>query len=104
RRPVAKRFSVGWTFLTPHGQVLLCIAADPGVRLEQIGAEVEITEAAARGIVDELADAGYITRETTDQGTRYTVNSDLPLPDRIARDQNVGVLVELLVRRRRDQE
>jgi DNA-binding Lrp family transcriptional regulator len=94
---VAKRVSIGLTFLTGHGHVLLCIARDPGVRLEKIGEDVGITEAAARRIVDELADAGYITREETSQGIRCTVNVHLPLPDSIAREQNVGVLVDLLV-------
>ena len=57
----------------------------------------------ARTIVAELADAGYITREDDAQGNRFTVNSDLPLPDPIARDQNVGVLVDLVVGPRRDR-
>jgi hypothetical protein len=101
---VANRFSVGWTFLTPHGQVLLCIAGDPGVRLEEIGEQTGISEAQARTIVAELADAGYITREDDTRGNRFTVNVHLPLPDPIAREQNVGVLVDLLVGPRRDRK
>ena len=53
----------GWTFLTNHAQVLVCIARDPGIRLRDIGERVGITERAAHRIVVELADAGYITRE-----------------------------------------
>jgi hypothetical protein len=40
-----------WTFLSNHGQVLLCTAHDPGVRLREIGDQVGITERAAHRIV-----------------------------------------------------
>src|SRR6266540_1810201 len=53
----------GWTFLTRHAQVLLCIAEDPGIRLRDIGARVGVTERAAHRIVGELEAAGYISRE-----------------------------------------
>ena len=52
-----------WTFLSNHGQVLLCIAHGLGVRLQEIGDQVGITERAAPRIVAELVDAGYLVRE-----------------------------------------
>ena len=33
----------GWTFVTNHTRVLLCIARDPGVRLRDVAGEVGIT-------------------------------------------------------------
>ena len=45
-----------WTFLTNHARVLLCIAHDPGVRLRDIAARLNITERTAYGIVTDLAD------------------------------------------------
>jgi hypothetical protein len=86
----------GWTFLTNHAQVLVCIARDPGVRLRDIGDRVGITERAAHRIVVELADAGYITRERNGRRNQYTINAHLPLPDPIAREQNVGELLAIL--------
>src|SRR5437588_3772534 len=86
----------GWTFLTNHGQVLVCIARDPGVRLRDIGERVRITERAAHRIVAELADAGYITRQRNGRRNQYTINARLPLPDTIARAQNLGQLLEIL--------
>src|SRR5579884_619401 len=85
-----------WTFLTNHAQALVCIAQDPGVRLRDIGERVGITERAAHRIVVELADAGYITRERNGRRNRYTVNPHFPLPDPIAREQNVGELLAIL--------
>src|ERR1700740_3637188 len=93
---MAENTAPGWTFLTNHAQVLVCIARDPGVRLREIGERVGITERAAHRTVVELADAGYITRERTGRRNRYTINTYLPLPDPVAREQSVGELLEIL--------
>ncbi len=89
-----------WTFLTRHAQVLLCIADDPGIRLREIGGQVGITERAAHRIVVELTNAGYISRERRGRRNHYTVLPDQPLPDPLAREQKVGALLDILVRRR----
>jgi hypothetical protein len=86
-----------WTFLTNHAQVLVCIAHDAGIRLRDIGERVGITERAAHRIVAELATAGYITRRRDGRRNHYTINAHFPLPDPIAREQNVGELLEILV-------
>lgn len=85
-----------WTFLTNYAQVLVCVARDPGVRLRDIGDRVGITERAAHRIVVELEDAGYITRERNGRRNSYTVNTHSPLPDPVARGQNVGELLAIL--------
>ena len=85
-----------WTFLTNHAQVLVSIARDPGIRLRDIGERVGITERAAHRIVVELADAGYITRERNGRRNRYTINAHFPLPDLVAREQNIGELLAVL--------
>jgi DNA-binding IclR family transcriptional regulator len=87
-----------WTFLTRHAQVLLCIADDPVVRLRDIAAQVGITERAAHRIVGELVADGYVTRERHGRRNRYALRPQLPLPDRMARDQNVGDLLAVLTR------
>jgi hypothetical protein len=87
-----------WGFLTNHGQVLVCIARDPGIRLRDIGERVGITERAAHRIVSELAEAGYITRERDGRRNRYTINSQSALPDPVASERSVGELLEILTR------
>jgi hypothetical protein len=86
-----------WAFLTNHAQVLVCIADEPGVRLRDISERVGITERAAHRIVAELSEAGYITRQRVGRRNSYVVHSDLPLPDAVARKQNVGDLLAILV-------
>jgi predicted ArsR family transcriptional regulator len=87
----------GWSFLTNHAQVLLCIAKDPGVRLRDIGERVGITERAAHRIVSELVSAGYVSRSREGRRNRYAVRSDPTLPDRLARGRRVGELLEILL-------
>jgi CTP-dependent riboflavin kinase len=86
-----------WKFLTNHAAVLVCIAHDPGVLLREISGRVGITERAAHRIVTELADAGYITRERVGRRNQYTIQNELPLPDRVARVNRVGDLLSVLV-------
>ncbi len=93
---VAESPTRGWTFLTNHAQVLVCIARDPGIRLRDIGERIGITERAAHRLVVDLADAGYIARRRNGRRNHYTINADFPLPDPIAREQNVGELLEIL--------
>jgi MarR family len=86
----------GWRFLTNHAQVLVCIAHDPGVRLREIGERVGITERAAHRIVVDLSAAGYITRQRNGRRNQYTINVHLPVHDPIAREPNVGQLLQVL--------
>jgi hypothetical protein len=88
-----------WSFLTNHARVLICIAQDPGIRLREIGEAVGITERAAHRIVGELAAAGYVSRRRVGRRNQYTVRTELPVPDSIARDKRVGDLLAVLTGR-----
>lgn len=86
----------GWTFLTNHARVLICVAHDSGIRLRDIGEYVGITERAAHRIISELLAAGYITRTRNGRRNQYTINASLPLPDPLSRGQSVGDLLAVL--------
>jgi hypothetical protein len=93
---MASTSPTGWTFLTSHARVLLCIAQDPGMRLREIGQRVGITERAVHRVVGDLAEAGYLSRERHGRRNRYTINSNRTLPDPVARRQRVGDLLAVL--------
>src|SRR6202046_1934957 len=86
-----------WKFLTNHAQVLACLPHDPGVLLREISERVGITERAAHRIVTELTDGGYITRERNGRRNQYTIQSGLPLPDRLGRVQRISDLLTILI-------
>jgi hypothetical protein len=85
-----------WTFLTNHAQVLLCIAHDPGTRLRDIAASLNITERSASSIVTDLADAGYVVRQKDGRRNRYQIQAHLPLPEPASRERTVGEVLALL--------
>jgi hypothetical protein len=93
--------ATSWTFLTNHARVLLCISRDPGIRLREIAARLGITERSAYGIVQDLAEAGYIIKEKDGRRNRYRIEADLPLPEPSAQERTVGEVLALLVGRDR---
>jgi MarR family len=87
---------VGWSFLTSHARVLLCIAHDPGVRLRDIAAGVGITERSAYGIVADLTAAGYVVKEKDGRRNRYQIQPHLPLPEPASQGPAIGEVLALL--------
>jgi DNA-binding IclR family transcriptional regulator len=85
-----------WTFLTNHAQVLLCVARDPGIRLRDIAAGLDITERSSFGIITDLVEAGYVVKEKDGRRNRYRIQEHLPLPDSVARERTVGEVLALL--------
>jgi hypothetical protein len=83
----------GWTFLTNHGHVLVCIAQDPDVLLAEIAERVGIRERAAHRIVSELVDAGYVRRERVGRRNHYTVDPHRPLRHPLEREHLIGELL-----------
>ena len=86
-----------WGFLTKHGRALVCIAHDPGVRLRDIATQLDVTERSAYGIVNDLAEAGYVVKDKDGRRNRYQVQAHLPLREAIGREPTIGQVLELLV-------
>jgi hypothetical protein len=86
----------GWSFLTNHGRVLLCIADDPGGRLRDIAASVGITERSAYAIVTDLAAAGYAVKQKDGRRNRYQIQAHMPLPEPTSQQLAIGEVLALL--------
>jgi predicted transcriptional regulator len=91
--PMATR--ADWKFLTNYGLVLVCIAADPGVRLRDIADRVDITERAAHRIVSGLVESGYVARERVGRRNTYEIRGDLAIRT-LARDVQLGDLLAVV--------
>jgi predicted ArsR family transcriptional regulator len=85
-----------WTFLTTHARVLLLVAHDPGVRLRDIAASLDITERTAFGVITDLVEAGYVVKEKDGRRNRYHIQAHLPLPEPATRERTVGEVLALL--------
>jgi hypothetical protein len=86
----------GWSFLSKHGRVLLCIAHDPGARLRDIAASVDITERSAYGIVSDLATAGYAVKQKHGRRNRYQIQAHLPPHEPTSQQLAIGEVLGLL--------
>ena len=86
----------GWSFLTKHGRVLVCIAHDPGVRLRDIAATVGITERSTYGIVTDLTEAGYVVKQKHGRRNRYQIQAHMPLPEPTSQQLAIGEVLALL--------
>jgi DNA-binding MarR family transcriptional regulator len=86
----------GWTFVTNHTRLLLCIAQNPDVRLRDVADSVGITERAAQRILADLVEAGYVERRRVGRRNRYTLNRDREMRHEAQLGHEIGELLDLL--------
>jgi DeoR/GlpR family transcriptional regulator of sugar metabolism len=82
--------------VTNHAHVLEAIATDPTIRLRDIAADVGITERTAAQIVNDLDEAGYLTRTRDGRRNLYQVHEDMPLRHPRHSHHTVGELIGFL--------
>ena len=82
--------------LTNHGNVLLCIARDPTIRISEIARTVGIGERAAQKIVADLVAEGFIVRIKEGRRNRYEVNRSAHLRHPLFADLEIGPLLDVL--------
>ncbi len=85
-----------WTFLTNHGHALVAIARDGDIRLRDLATALGVTERTAQAVVNDLVEAGYVTRTRVGNRNRYGVRTDLPFRHPVERDHAVGELLGVL--------
>jgi DNA-binding MarR family transcriptional regulator len=85
-----------WLVLTNHGNVLLCVARDPTIRISEIATRVGIGERAAQKIVADLVDGGYLVRTREGRRNRYQVNRSAHLRHPLFSDLEIGPLLDVL--------
>ncbi len=85
-----------WSFLTNHALVLTLISQRSQSTGLEIAQAVGITERAARKIIADLQEAGYIEAERIGRRNRYHVHLQRPLGRFGERELTVGELVVLL--------
>lgn len=86
----------GWTFLTNHAHVLLCLAADEPLTARELGSRVGITERAIQVILADLTRDDYLMK--TKQGRRnvYKVNRRGRLRHPLEAHHTIGELIDSL--------
>ena len=88
--------SDGWTFMTNHTHVLLCLYHNPDRRLRDVAQMVGITERMVQKVVADLAETGYLQITKEGRCNHYEVNCQLKLRHSLEMHHTVGELLELL--------
>lgn len=89
-----------WTFLTNHARVLVSIAHDPGAKLRDLAAALQVTERTAYSIVADLTEAGYVVKERDGRRNRYHIQTHLPWPDSASAARTIGEVLDVLIDRK----
>ncbi|MBK9796929.1 MAG: MarR family transcriptional regulator [Holophagaceae bacterium] len=103
KRPLSRKSpsrapTTPWTFLSNHAHVLICLAQEPTLRIQDLADRVGITYRAVQRILDELEAEGYLSRSRRQDDARsneYRVNLDLPLRHPIEQHQRIAALLAL---------
>ena len=86
----------GWTFITNHGHVLVCLAADPEVLVRDVAASIGITERAVQQIIGDLERAGVVARARVGRRNHYLVCREQQLRHPVERGVTTGQFVDLV--------
>lgn len=86
----------GWTFLTNHTHVLVCLAQSESITLREVAQRVGITERAVHAIVNALEQEGVLTRTREGQRNRYKINRSYRLRHPLESHRKVGDLLQLI--------
>ena len=86
----------GWTFLTNHSHVLICLALQPDMLLREVAIKVGITERAVQKIVLELEEGGVLIRERVGRRNHYTIKEGRSLRHAVEGHRQVKDLLDMV--------
>ncbi|MFM9034580.1 MAG: ArsR family transcriptional regulator [Mycobacterium sp.] len=86
----------GWTFLTNHAHVLLCLSRGEALTARELGLRIGITERAVQVILADLTVGGYLNKTKEGRRNLYTVNRKGRLRHPLEAHHNVGELINAL--------
>lgn len=87
----------GWTFLTNHSHVLLCLTQEPQPPLREVAQRVGITERSVQRIVADLEEGGYLVRQRNGRRNVYEIRHGTPLRHPIETHRRIGDLIALIL-------
>jgi DNA-binding MarR family transcriptional regulator len=85
----------GWTFLTNHAHVLLCLTRSPEARVKDVAEQVGISERMVQLVLNDLEEAGYLSRRRIGRRNAYVVIGG-PLRHPMEQEHQVGELLAVL--------
>jgi hypothetical protein len=87
--------TTGWTFLSNHAHVLICLAQTPDYRMRDLALRIGITERAVQRIVADLQEGGFLQVTRDGRRNHYTINEALPLRHPVEAHRHIRDLIAL---------
>ena len=85
-----------WTFVSNHGMVLSVVAGNSRITATEIASQLEITERSVRRIINDLEEAGYISKVKQGRRNVYTVYKHFHMRRPKTRDVKIKELLTIL--------
>jgi DNA-binding transcriptional ArsR family regulator len=92
----ASTAEAGWTFLSNHTHVLVCLAGNEELTVRDIASEVGITERAVMRILSDLEAGGVLERERDGRRNRYRIDVKMPLRHVLEQHCTIGDILALV--------
>lgn len=86
----------GWTFLTNHTHVLVCLSRNNGMTVRNLALQVGITERSVQRILADLEESGVVTRIKEGRRNRYELNEDFQLRHPLESQHTLRELLEAI--------
>ena len=87
----------GWTYLTNHTHVLVCLSRDPKMTVRNLALQIGITERSVQRILADLESSGVVQRTKEGRRNRYDVNLAFRLRHPLESNHTVAELLEALL-------
>lgn len=87
---------VGWTYLTNHTHVLVCLARKPDLTVRELALQVGVTERSIQRILSDLEEDGAISRIRDGRRNRYDVDLKNKLRHPLETEKTIGELLKAL--------
>ncbi len=91
----ATEFS-GWSFLTNHTHVLVCLSRDAETTVRNLALQIGITERSVQRILTDLENSGVVTRSREGRRNRYDLNKAFQLRHPLESHHTVAELLRAL--------
>ena len=85
---------IGWTFLTNHTHVLVCLRREPSTTVRNLALQIGITERSVQRILSDLEGSGVVTRIKEGRCNRYEVHEDFKLRHPLESQHTLRELLE----------
>ena len=87
-----------WAFISSHGAVLIEVVRSPQATVRDLAERARITERQAHRVLNDLCEAGYVTRTRVGRRNEYQVNDQQAMRHPTVAAHRISELLDALAR------